>query len=55
MTRLPNPQDCNPECHRVEREWVRVETEVLIRLILDGEDDAIAMLVNAMHHLGEAA
>lgn len=54
--------DCNPECHRTERDRaiaelaiLDVRTEVIVRLVLDGDDLHIRLILEALRQLPEAA
>jgi hypothetical protein len=46
---------CNPECHRIERELVTIETERIVRLRLDGDSATIEAIMQALHDLPDAA
>jgi hypothetical protein len=47
--------DCNLECHKVERWKVLTEVEIKVRLILDGDDEHIHAILEALEDLPEAA
>ena len=40
--------ECNAHCHQIERELVLLQTAILIRLILDGDDTAIQAILRAL-------
>ena len=46
---------CNPECHRLERAILLADVEIAIRLILDGDDEHIRAVLEAIADLPKAA
>lgn len=54
--------DCNPDCHRTERDRAVVElaiidvrTECVVRLVLDGDDLHIRLILDALRPPSRAA
>lgn len=47
--------ECNPECHELERDEIVTEVKIIVRLILDGDDLRIHQIESAIDALPKAA